>query len=241
MACDDIHKALADFSACEETLGGARIATHCLYPSFESVRVFVAKVGEGYTLHDGAGAYNTAWLHGRNDPMIINSIRRAAAKFQLEILGKSIVAKVPSIDWLPSAIVSVANASCLAAHDAVAKFTTIAEEALVDRIERSLSETVGPKGFDKDLEVRGASGGMRHYDFIVGRKGPTPVYINGVLPHKISIASKYVSFADTEADKRHKLAVHDKELDNDDMLLLQQVASVVSFDSLRPGVQRLFR
>ena len=66
------------------------------------------------------------------------------------------------------------------------------------------------------------------------------MFINGVLPHKISIASKYVSFADTEADKGHKFAVHDKELDNDDTLLLQQVASVVPFLSLGVGAQRLF-
>jgi hypothetical protein len=241
MACDDIHKALAEFSACEETSEGARIATHCLYPSFESVRVFVAKVGDGYNLHDGAGAYNTAWLHGRDDPMIVNSIKRAAAKFRLEVLGKSVFAKAPSIDWLPSAIISVANASSLAAHEAVAKLTAAAEEALVDRIERSLRDSVGPKEFDKNVEVIGLSGGMRHFDFVVGRHGPAPVFINGVLPHKVSIASKYVSFADTEADRNHKFAVHDKELDNDDTLLLQQVALVVPFKSLQTQGHRLLR
>ena len=142
-----------------------------------------------------------------------------------------------SIDWLPSAIVSVANASSLAAHDAVAKITAAAEEALVDRIDRKLSGAFGPKGYDKDAEILGVSGGMRYFDFVVGRRSPAPLFINGVLPHKISIASKYVSFSDTEADKRHKFAVHDRELDNDDTLLLQQVASVVPFLSLAGGAQ----
>lgn len=241
MACDDIHKALASFSECEETPEGARIATHCLYPSFKSVKVFVAKVGDGFNLHDGSGAYNVAWLHGRNDLMIMNTIKRTVSRFHLELLGKGIFAKAPSIDWLPNAIISVANASSLAAHDAVAKLTAAAEEALVDRIERSLTASLGPKGFDKDVEVRGVSGGMRHFDFVVGRRDPIPVFINGVLPHKISIASKYVSFADTEADKMHKLAVHDRELDNDDTLLLQQVAMVVPFKSLQAVGKRLFR
>jgi hypothetical protein len=240
MACDDIHKALVDFSLCEETTEGARIATHCLYPSFESVRVFVARISDGFNVHDGSGAYNAAWLHGRDDPMIINSIKTVVANFRLELFGKSIIARAKSIDWLPSAIVSVANASSLAAHDAVAKITAAAEEALVDRIDRKLSGAFGPKGYDKDVEILGVSGGMRHFDFVVGRRSPAPLFINGVLPHKISIASKYVSFADTEADKRHKFAVHDRELDNDDTLLLQQVASVVPFLSLAGGAQRLF-
>ena len=173
--------------------------------------------------------------------MIMNSIKHAARKFHLAILGKSIFAKAPSIDWLPNAIVSVANASSLAAHDAVAKLTAAAEEALVDRIERTLTTTVGPKGYNKDVEVRGISGGVRHFDFVVGRHWPAPVFINGVLPHKISIASKYVSFADTEGDKEHKLAVHDRELDNDDTLLLQQVALVVPFASLQKLGQGLLR
>ena len=172
--------------------------------------------------------------------MIIHSIKSVVSKFHLALLGKSIIAKAQSIDWLPNAIISVANASSLAAHEAVAKITAAAEEALVDRIDHSLSDSFGPKSYDRNVEVLGASGGMRHFDFVVGRRGPAPLFINGVLPHKISIASKYVSFADTEADKRHKFAVHDKELHNDDTLLLQQVASVVPLLSLQAGVKRLF-
>ncbi len=238
MSCDDIQKALMDFSGCEETSEGARIATHCLYPSFEAVRVFVAKVGDGYHVHDGSGAYNTAWLHGRDDPMIINSIKNVVARFHLELLGKLIIAKAPTLDWLSSAIISVANASSLAAHDAVAKLVAAAEEALVDRIGRNLTESFGLKGFDKDVEVRGASGGMRHFDFVVGWRNPEALFINGVLPHKNSVASKYVSFADTEVDRGHKFAVYDRSLANDDTVLLQQVASVVSLANLRSGARR---
>src|ERR1700676_1003793 len=98
MACDDIQKAMADFLACEQTPEGARIATHCLYPSFENVRVFVGKSGDGFTVHDGAGAYNTSWLHGRDDDLIGKSLSQAADRFQLIVAGKALVARVNTID-----------------------------------------------------------------------------------------------------------------------------------------------
>jgi hypothetical protein len=238
-SCDDIDKALAEYLRCEQTGAGARIATHCLYPSFETVKVFVAKMGDSYDVHDGMGAYNTAWLHGRDEAMIMNSIRDFVARFHLTLNVRTIVGRAASIDWLPNAIISVANASALAAHDAVAKMVAAAEQALVDRIAHDLAESVGPKGYDTDIDIRGVSGGLRHFDFIIGRTRPQSIFINAILAHQNSINSKYVSFADTEADKRLKWAVHDHPLDNDDILLLQQVASVVPFTSMRAGMQRL--
>jgi hypothetical protein len=237
MACEEIHRALADFSLCEETSDGARVATHCLYPSFEPVRIFVAKVGDGFNVHDGMGAYNTAWLHGRDEVMIMNSIKKVVARFHLTLTGRTIFAKAPSLDWLSSAIVSVANASSLAAYDAVEKLVAAAEEALVDRIDADLKHAFGPKNYDSNIEIRGVSGGMRHYDFIVRRFRPDALYINGILAHPISIASKYVSFADTDANQKSKFAVHDKPLSNDDILLLQQVCSVVPIRSFPVGLK----
>jgi hypothetical protein len=238
MNCDAVRKAMAEFDACEETSEGSRIATHCLYPSFEHVRVFVAKVGDGFTVHDGAGAYNTAWLHGRDAELISRSISDAADRFHIYVAGKAIAARVNSIDWLTSGILSVANASSLAAHDAVDKIMAAQEEALIDRIGKTLIETMSPKDVSKNVDVRGISGGKRHFDFILRRESPKPIFINSVTPRRNSIAAKYVSFADTAAETRFKFAVHDRELENGDTALLQQVAFVVPFASLSAGARR---
>lgn len=237
-ACDDIKKVMAEFSECEVTPEGARIATHCLYPSFEHVRVFVARLGDGFTVHDGAGAYNTAWLHGRDDGLISNSINAAAERFSLYVSGKALAGRVQTIDWLGSAILSVANASSLAAHDAVDRILVAQEEALVDRIGKTLTEFVPPQDLSRNVNVKGISGGMRHFDFILRRDSPQPIYVNSVTPRRNSIAAKYVSFADTGAHLRFKLAVHDRELDTGDTVLLGQVASVLPLASLRGGAQR---
>jgi hypothetical protein len=238
MACDDIKKAMAAFEACEETPEGDRIATHCLYPSFEHVRVFVAKVGDGFRVHDGAGAHNTAWLHGRDVELISKSTNDAAERFGIFVAGKALVAKVDSIDWLSNAILSVANASSLAAHMAVDRIMAAQEEALIDRIGKTLGEILPPKNVAKNVSIKGRSGGLRHFDFVLVRESPKPIYINSVTPRRNSVAAKFVSFSDTDADRRFKFAVHDRELEMGDTALLQQVASVVPFDSLGVGTRR---
>jgi hypothetical protein len=238
MNCDVIRRAMADFDVCEETSEGSRVATHCLYPSFEHVRVFVAKVGDGYTVHDGAGAYSTAWLHGRDAELIGKSITDAAERFHIYVAGNVIAARVNSAEWLTSGILSVANASSLAAHDAVDKIMVAQEEALIDRIGRTLIETLPQNDVSKNVDIKGISGGKRHFDFVLRRESPAPIFINSVTPRRNSVAAKYVSFADTAAERRFKFAVHDRELEIGDTALLQQVASVVPFASLTAGARR---
>lgn len=239
MSCDAVSAALANFELCEQTEQGARVATHCVYPSFEAVRLYVARVGEGYDVHDGGGAFDAAWLHGREENAIINSIRKQCGRFRLELSGKSIIGRAVSIDWLSSAIISVANASSMAAHDAVARIVAVAEEALVERIDKNLTARFGPKGFHRNVKVRGNSGGTRHFDFVVGEyQSRCGLFINGISPHHLSVSSKYVAFADTEAPKELKFAVYDHALSNDDAVLLGQVSSVVPIASMIPGALR---
>ena len=238
MSCNEIRAALSGFGVCDETPDGSRIATHCLYPSFEAVRVFVVRVGDGYKVHDGSGAFLSAWLHGRDEGLITKILKVECSKFHLGLIGRSIVADVHSNEWLTSAILGVANASAAAAHAAVSRFVTAAEEALVDRINQSLSEAFGPNGFSKGVDIVGKSGGRRHFDFSIHGASLGDILINGVSPHHGSVSAKYVSFADAEGDQDRKFAVFDKTLGTDDVALLQQVASIMPISSLSQGAKR---
>jgi hypothetical protein len=101
MVCDEIRAALGGrFDRCEETSSGSRIATHCLYPSFTPVSVFVAKIGDGYRVHDGAGAYESAWLHGRDDALIARVLRDECLRFRLDFEDNVIGADVNSNECL---------------------------------------------------------------------------------------------------------------------------------------------
>lgn len=232
MPCEDIRTVLADFDECEDTPDGASFGTHCLYPSFEAVRIYVAKVGDGYKVHDGSRAYLTSLAHGRDDGVITRSLEAECSRFRLKLAGDAIVADVPSREWLRSAILAVANASSRAAHTAVSKFAAAAEADLVDQISDTLIQTVGKRGFKRDVEIVGRSGGRRHFDFSILRPDGEDILINSVAPHHGSVSHKYVSFADTEGSLDDKLAVFERPLSIDDVALLQQVARIVPIRSL---------
>lgn len=239
MLCDEIRAALSSFDACESTLAGARVKTHCLYPSFEAVHVFIAKVGDGFKVHDDAGAAREAWLHGRDAHMIGSVLRREASRYHLEVLEDSLVASAETQEWMLPSILAVANASASAANEAVLRFVAAAEEALIGKIEIALRESFQKDSVVKEFIVRGKSGKEHRFDFAVHRKVDGGILIDAVFPNQSCIAAKYVAFADTEANDITKFAVYDKPLANDDVSLMQQVALIVPFASLIQGARRV--
>jgi hypothetical protein len=135
-------------------------------------------------------------------------------------------------------ILSVANASAAAAGRAVAKIAQATEKALTDKIDDVLSTTFSRTLIAREYVVRGRSGGERRFDFAVRHDDEFELLINAVAPHKGSVNSKYVAFADTEADISRKFAVFDRQLDTDDVSLFQQVSLIVPFNALRQGATR---
>jgi hypothetical protein len=79
------------------------------------------------TVHDGGGASRNCWIHGRDDPLISKSLNREARRFGLKVLEGSLIAHAVSADWLPAAIMSVANASAFAAKMAVERMAAATE------------------------------------------------------------------------------------------------------------------
>src|SRR4051794_27825100 len=122
--CDDIKAALSAFEACTETDEGSRVTTHCLYPSFDQVNVFVVRIGEGFRIHDGGGAVRSAWLHGREESLVSRMLTKQATRYQIRVQDDSLIADAPSIEWLASAVLAVANASAAAAHAALDRFVS---------------------------------------------------------------------------------------------------------------------
>jgi hypothetical protein len=214
-ACDDIKAALSAFEVCTETDEGSRVTTHCLYPSFDPVNVFVVRFGDGFRVHDGGGAVRSAWTHGREDSLVITDANEAGIEISNQSFGRCPVADVPSIDWLASAILAVANASAAAAHAALDRFVTATETVLKDKILRSLKSTVPPSMIAVDYEVAGQS--KRHkFDFAVTEFDGSMLLLNAIAPHHISVSSKYVAFSDIihrEGIRTDRWAVHDKELE----------------------------
>ena len=232
MSCDAIRLAMADFDACEPTLDGSRIATHCLYPSFESVHVYVVKEGETFVVHDGKGAFNSAWGHARDDKLITAAVDKEAHRFHLRNdNNRLVVSDVPG-DWLRSAILAVANASAAAATSAVARVIAVADEALVAKIDKTLTATIAPSRIARNFAVRGASGGNRKFDFAIRGADGYDLFVNGVTSHHSSYFAKYVAFSDVEVDRSNKIAIRDEELKTDVESLMLKVATIVPLVSI---------
>lgn len=232
MSCDVIRSAMAGFDVCEATADGARMATHCLYPSFEAVHVFVVKEGDTFTVHDNRGAYHVAWSHARDERGIAKALESEARRHRLKVDDHRLIAGNVPTEWLRSAILTVANASAAAANAVVAKSLVSADEALVRRIDRVLSGRVPLAHIARGFTLKGISGGERNFDFAVRRDQGYSILISGVTSHHASYFAKYVAFSDVEGEVYNRFAVKGGDLKTDVEALMQRVASIVPLAAL---------
>jgi hypothetical protein len=241
MSCSDVLAALAPFHACVDTLDGARVTTHCLYPSFEPVQIYVVRFGDGFRVHDGGGADRAAWLHGRDEQLIRKMLLRQAARYHLALRDGILSAEAPNSSALLSAILAVANASASAANAVIERAVAAAEHDLVERVYGVLSKRYGTERVKRNFPVIGQSGKQYDFDFGIPRDEKGPILIDTVVPHHASIAHKYVAFSDVAADGANtpdRWAVYDKPLDPEDASLMRQVAALVPFASLDAAMMR---
>ena len=242
MVCADIQAAVSPLRACAETVDGARVTTHCLYPSFDPVIVFVARVGDTYPVHDGGGAERTAWTHGRDEHLIRRMLARHAARYQIKLVDGVLVAEAQSLEWLLSAILAVANASAGAANAIIDRSGAAGESVLRDKVYGVLTKAFDASTVVREFPFIGRSGKEHHFDFAIQKPHEHLLLIDTVVPHHVSVSAKYVAFADARLDRGNgigRFAVYDRPLERGDASLLQQVADVVPIQSLEPGIRRV--
>ena len=243
LTCDSVYTFLRFGGDCRATDDGVRITTHCLYPSFEPVRVYIMKFGESYLVHDRGEAYGNAWLHGRDFRQVSKALERSATRFGCVIDGKqTIQSRASNSEWLLSSVLAVANAASDAAGSAVGKQHEARQTELLHRIERVLERSIQPSRWEKWVSVTGESGKAHRFDFRIESNGWFAL-IDAVSPHHNSVAAKYVAFSDTGSRQRvDKFAVFDRELDREDKVLLSNVADLIPYTELEKSHGRvLFR
>jgi hypothetical protein len=241
MSCDQIKEALAGCLVFEPTEDGCRISTACLYPSFERVEVYVTRFGEGFIVHDAGGAYRSAWSHGRDEALIRKILSREASRFHLRLENFVLGTEAISAEWLPAAVLSVANASAQSANSIVERVTAAAEAALSDKMFEKLKAVVPEPQIKRAFPVLGKSGKEHRFDIVVQHHGEQLLLLDAVSPHHSSVAHKYVAFSDTKAHYNETVegfAVYERPLAEDDASLLLQVAQLVPIVALVEGARR---
>lgn len=242
LRCEDIAAAFGTDSICEETDMGLRYTTHCLYPSFDPVAVFIVRVGDGIVVHDGGGAAQSVWLHGRDNSALNKSLKEQAVQYHLAVNDGVLSLEIKSDDWLPQAILAVANASAAVAWDAIEAAHQAQENAIHEIIHGVLRAVVREDRIADGFDMRGKSGKHHHFDFAVREpKGIT--LIGAVAPHHVSVAAKYLSFSDTKGfgeEIRGRFIVHEKPLEEEDVNLLLQCADVVPATAMKQRFTKYF-
>lgn len=226
--CDTLLVNAAQLLSCKETENGARIRTTCVFPSFEPVFVYVVKFGDGFIVHDAGETMGVILGHGGDGDGAKRIIRAECKRYDLKCEDRRISLKIDAIEWLETAIVSVANTAAAAARQAMTEARKKNEKDLGEILYQLLEPKVARGTLAKNFDFQGASGRKYHFDLAVqGREKLT--LIQTVMPNANSLNSKFVALSDVPTDEPiRKIAAHNGDLSTEDILLLQTVATVAS-------------
>lgn len=239
MICDVIASSAQPFMACHKTPNGARVETTCLFPSFDPVSVYVIQHGDGFIVHDGGGAVHSALQHGRAVETVVAALQQQANRYGLQVKDGHLQCQCESSDWLPSAIMSVANGAAAAAQAALDGQPEDGEEVsdLKSAIKESLYERFSSH-MASGISRVGRSGKKFKFDFAVSQGGRT-ILINAISPSPMSIAFRYTAFQQVGARSQGgAIASFDRALNGDDQLMIQEVADLVPVGALAEFVEK---
>ena len=231
MNCAELQSIFASHHKCETTREGIKISTHCLYPSAETVYVHVTKFGAQYRVSDGGDLVRIALVHGRDAKALDKPLQQAGDFHCVRSAAGMIYADVGDLDWLPAAIIAVANAAAMAASLVIEGSHRRIERTISTRIYNALTKAVPAQEIAKDYEFVGRSGKRWQVDFAVPAR-EKPILIKTVTPHHVSISSNYTTFGDIGEDATHRYCIFSQRLEQIDATLLRQVATLAPISAL---------
>lgn len=242
MKCDLIVAALSDLQ-CEETAEGARILTHCLYPNFERVAVYVQTHLDGYLVHDGGAGFDFAFDEGYNPTAMKALMRDFSALYGADTDDHRIYARARSPDWLSNVVLSVANASASAATSLMVGATEdrTEEREFREKAYLALCDAFKSDHVPRRLKRRGRTGKLYTFSFGVNFKDEIAL-VDTVTPNAISVSSRFTSFSAVGGRKDHgAFLAYKRQLAGEDSALLSEVADVVPLEGLVASIEREFR
>ena len=227
---DTIIASTSPLRECKKTEHGVRIRTTCMFPSFEPAFVYVEKSEKGFVVHDAGETVAVITAHGQEGDAANEVIRTECKKYDLAFDENVISLEVDDVDWLQTAVVSVATAAVFSAKAALAlnhRFVAKAQNDLVDVIYQLLAPKIVEGTISKRFSFKGMSGRQYKFDLAVQNSGRLTL-IETVTAHKNSVNSKYVSMADVPSDGVMKIVAHNDDLSKEHIQLLRNVANVAS-------------
>lgn len=237
MKCDTIIAALSDLQ-CQQTPDGARVLTHCLYPNFEQVAVYVQSHLDGYLVHDGGEVFDLAFLEGRSDTKLKSHLREFAALFGVDSDEHRVFGRARSPDWLPNVVMAVANASASAAGAFFASRSEQDDKEFREKTYETLKAAFAEDNVKPRVKRRGRTGKMYSFAFSVALQDRMAL-VDTVVPNPISISTRFTSFSAVDARALGgAFLAYNRQLDSADFALLSEVADVVPLETLVASIER---
>lgn len=238
MICEDVTAILRARAAPKVAGDNCVVVTDCYYPSFDRVRVFVSRYGAGYRVTDGGELARVVFSNGRGDGALASGLEAARLRHDLTVIGDCLAADADSADWLPAAVLAVANGAALAANEAMGIISHSSDNSLLDAIYEAICKVVPRDRIKKSYKVRGESG--KEWTVGLAITGINrPLLINSVKPHANSISSAYTAFSDigTRSDML-KWSVYRDALAQTDVALMSKVSTLLPLNSLESSAQQ---
>lgn len=242
MKCDLIIAALSNLQ-CEETADGTRVLTHCLYPNFEQVAVYVQTHLDGFLVHDGGGCFDLAFDHGFNPSIVKGLMRDHAALYGADSDDHRIFSRARTPDWLPNVVMSVANASAATANAQVISATDdrFEDREFKERTYQALRDAFHEDHVPRRIKRRGRTGKMYTFAFGVTFRDRVAL-VDTVTPNSISIASRFTSFSAVGGrNSGGAFLAFNRPLATEDSALLSEVADVLPLSALVSSIERNFK
>lgn len=237
MKCDTIISALSDLQ-CRETAEGARVLTHCLYPNFEQVAVYVQSHLDGFLVHDGGAGFDFAFLEGRNPTNLKTHMRDFASMYGVNSDDHRIFGRALTPEWLPNVVMAVANASSTAVNALVSARADQEDREFREQAYEALRDAFTSDNVARRVKRRGRTGRLYSFAFGVLFRDQVAL-VDTVTPSPISVSTRFTSFSAVSArDSGGAFLTYSKPLTGADAALLSEVADVVPLQALIASIER---
>lgn len=239
-----IQNALCGFLQCVQEGERVAVPTLCLYPSNTGVVVYVTGGMREVTVSDGGGALDEISSHGLPVAKSENLLRPHCKKNGLKTDGVAIYSPVVPLAAIPAAIALVANASSLAAHEALHKIKNRRRRDLRAALLEVLLGRYSADRIKHGIPIVGKSNKQYKFDTVVEIGGDGRLILDTVLPEASSINARVVSHLDVREMHEPNILqriVYDDEDDwaASDLRLLQMAAPVVPFPMIKQSLDRV--
>lgn len=237
MKCDTIVSILSNLQ-CHETAEGACVLTHCLYPNFEQVAVYVQSHLDGFLVHDGGVGFDFAFMEGRNPTALKTHMREFASMYGVDSDDHRIFGRALTPEWLPNVVMAVANASSTAVNALLSARVEQDDREFREQTYEALRDAFTSDNVIRRIKRRGRTGRLYSFAFGVSFRDHVAI-VDTVTPSPISVSARFTSFSAVGARSLGgAFLTYNKPLAGADAALLSEVADVVPLQALIASIER---